>query len=308
MERIGCTLVVLSMISFSVPAQGATYLCRGYPATIVDTTAAETINGTNGRDVIVALGGDDDIRGNGGNDVICAGYGRDSSGGGLGADQIVGGAGPDFLGGGPGNDRVFGGAGVNSLSGGAGNDRLIGGEILAGGPDDDYMEGGAVNSPNDSPFVDYRSSPNGVVVDLGSGSATGQGSDTFKNVGSIFGSAHHDTLRGFDSGVDSVYVVTIYGLDGDDQITGTQGSSSSGFGGVLSGDGGSDFIDWVGVQRVDGGPGSDDLIGSGGASIWGSGGDDHIDAQDGSSDEYVDGGANVDTCLIDPGETATNCE
>ena len=51
--------------------------CKGREVTILGTDDGETLRGTNKRDVILALDGDDRIDGRGGNDVICGGAGRD---------------------------------------------------------------------------------------------------------------------------------------------------------------------------------------------------------------------------------------
>src|SRR6478752_9020035 len=52
-------------------SDSSTTKCHGVPATITGTSAAQTINGTAGNDVIVALGGGDTVNGNGGDDIIC---------------------------------------------------------------------------------------------------------------------------------------------------------------------------------------------------------------------------------------------
>jgi hypothetical protein len=85
--------------------------CNGLPATRVGTDNGEFINGTSGRDVIVALGGADTINGNGGDDVIC------------------GGGGADTIDGGDGDDWIDGGADLDSIRGGSGKDTCTSGEI-----------------------------------------------------------------------------------------------------------------------------------------------------------------------------------
>jgi Ca2+-binding RTX toxin-like protein len=102
--------------------------CRGLAPTIVGTALNDTINATNGRDVIVALGGADTINARGGDDVICGGDGPDTVDAGDGADVVDGGASPDDLSGGDGNDTLDGGAGNDSLRGGNGTDTCISGE------------------------------------------------------------------------------------------------------------------------------------------------------------------------------------
>ena len=85
--------------------------CNGKPATIVDTDGGEGLDGTQGPDVIVLLGGNDFTNGRGGNDVICGGKGADYLEGGHGEDTLLGQAGRDALIGGDGKDRCEGGKG-----------------------------------------------------------------------------------------------------------------------------------------------------------------------------------------------------
>jgi Ca2+-binding RTX toxin-like protein len=101
--------------------------CKGLAATIVGTEGPDDnsgqgvrLAGTPGRDVIVALGGDDfGIDGKAGNDVICGGAGGDEIRGGAGKDTLLGQAGRDLLNGDgnevddPGKDRCEGGKGFD---------------------------------------------------------------------------------------------------------------------------------------------------------------------------------------------------
>jgi predicted extracellular nuclease len=64
--------------------------CNGLPATIIGTPDDDEITGTNGDDVIVALGGSDTINGGNGNDVICGDGGDDTLNGGNGIDLLFG--------------------------------------------------------------------------------------------------------------------------------------------------------------------------------------------------------------------------
>ncbi|HEY3477198.1 MAG TPA: ExeM/NucH family extracellular endonuclease, partial [Anaerolineales bacterium] len=110
--------------------------CNGLPATMIGTPGDDVINGTNGRDVIVALGGNDTINGRNGNDVICGNGGDDTINGGNGDDLLFGSFGDDTLNGGNGDDSLDGGAGEDELIGARGADTLTGG---AGG---DSFSGG----------------------------------------------------------------------------------------------------------------------------------------------------------------------
>src|SRR5215831_2516421 len=81
-------------------------------------------------------------------------------------------------------DTISGDANNNALSGGAGND------TLSGGFGDDVLDGG---SGTDT--VDYSSSPNAVSVDLGAGSATGEGADTLSGLENVVGSPGADVIN-----------------------------------------------------------------------------------------------------------------
>ncbi len=93
---------------------------------IIGTNADEQINGTNGNDLIFALGGSDVVNGKGGNDCIVGGTGSDALRGDGGNDVILGEEGSDSLIGGGGNDHLYGGAGSDALKGEGGSDTLVG--------------------------------------------------------------------------------------------------------------------------------------------------------------------------------------
>ena len=78
--------------------------CRGVPATMLGTDAADTIVGTGGPDVIVGLGGNDSVSAGSGNDIVCGGDGDDVLLGEYGDDVLLGEGGFDQLVGGPGWD------------------------------------------------------------------------------------------------------------------------------------------------------------------------------------------------------------
>ncbi|MPZ22148.1 MAG: hypothetical protein GEU28_01065, partial [Dehalococcoidia bacterium] len=138
-----------------------------------------SIVGTNGADVIHALGGNDFVRGRGGDDVICGGDGNDLIAGNEDNDTIDGEGGRDRalyggstpvnanlaagtaigqgnddliaiedLSGSSGADTLRGNAGPNRLWGFGGEDTLIGlggNDILTGGPGPDALNGGPGN-------------------------------------------------------------------------------------------------------------------------------------------------------------------
>ena len=131
---------------------------------------------------------------------------------------------------------------------------------------------------------------------------------------------------------------TLFGHDGDDYIAGGRGSDSLfGLGGndtILGGYGIDEIESHAGGDVVNGGPrfdelcagaGRDEIRGGRGADAigwcgsistgidryFGGPGDDSIRSDDypeQTSADVVDGGPGTDRCLIDPEDTATNCE
>lgn len=140
------------------------------------SNAADTLKGTNQRDIIIGYGGndiidsgsgDDCVSGIGGNDRIelgagndvgDGGDGNDNFGAGPGDDIIHAGAGNDEVGAGAGNDLVYGDAGDDVVSGGAGIDTIEGGDgkdTLTGGSEKDALDGGpGIDAAHGSSGVD----------------------------------------------------------------------------------------------------------------------------------------------------------
>ena len=109
-------------------------------------------------------------------------------------DVLTGTPRADTLSGLDGDDKLSGGAGRDVLDGGAGRD------TLEGGADPDVLDGGPGRDA-----VDYRSSTDGVRVNLSAGTdGTASGGhaqgDTIKGFERVHGSNHGDTLTGGDSG------------------------------------------------------------------------------------------------------------
>jgi Ca2+-binding RTX toxin-like protein len=202
---LSAALVATGALVFGVAASGASSPwpnCLGEPATIVGTDGNDTIAGTSGDDVIVALGGDD---------MITSGGSEDDG---------------DLICAGDGNDTVIvnGGGYYNftDVEGGAGDDRIQG------------SKGSMVES-------DYESSPAAVTANLGTGTATGWGTDTLVNVSILWGSAFDDTLIG------SARSDAIFGDAGNDTITGLAGMDDLGGGpgdDKLDGGTGPDWLDY----------------------------------------------------------------
>jgi hypothetical protein len=236
---------------------GLTATIRGTsrPERLRGTRRADVIWGGGGRDTIVGAGGNDVICGGPGNDRLSGGAGFDELNGGGGADQVLGGRDGDSIEGGAGRDRLagrggpdllFGGAGRDRLDGGPGNewiidggggrDRLAGGrgvDVLRGGPGNDRLAGGAgpdaldggagndaLNGGSGEDTVMYVDADEGVRVDLGEGTATGDGRDRLRSFDRVEGSSHADTIVGGSGGE------TIIGGEGNDDITGGGGEDA----------------------------------------------------------------------------------
>ncbi|MEV7007931.1 PQQ-dependent sugar dehydrogenase [Streptosporangium sp. NPDC051022] len=102
-----------------------TAACGGRTATVTGTPGNDTLRGTSGPDVIVALAGNDTVNGLGGDDVLCGGEGNDTVQGGDGDDVLYGGPGRDVLNGGPGDDTLHGKRGEDVLNGGPGRNTVV---------------------------------------------------------------------------------------------------------------------------------------------------------------------------------------
>jgi Ca2+-binding RTX toxin-like protein len=170
-------------------------------------SAAATITGTAGNDVIMATGsagqtirsgrgndvicgsagpdrifaddGNDTVLSGNGDDVVDAGIGNDTVDAGVGRDIVIGGAGDDQVTGGGGDDLVSGNLGNDTLNGGLGNDRVNGddgNDLLSGNEGNDTLNGGLGNDR-------LSGGPAPDVIDPGAGS-------------NLCGSDSSDSMRG----------------------------------------------------------------------------------------------------------------
>ena len=135
--------------------------------------------------------------------------GNDALTGTEGVDVIAGLGGNDTIRGLGGNDTICGGDGYDTFSGGAGDDTLNG-----------EAGGGTVN---------YSASPAPVNVDLGTGQATGEGSDKLTGILDVTGSGYNDIITG--NTMNSYFVGgagndKLYGLSGNDSFYGNDGSDT----------------------------------------------------------------------------------
>ena len=248
------------------------------------------------------------LLGGNGADTLSGGDGRDRLEGGSGADLLSGGDDDDALEGGSHNDTLDGGADYDTLEGGSGADYLAGGagaDTLIGGSGADTLDGGANSRYGDVDLVDYSASPDGVTVNLGTGTASGGDADgdRLSNIEDIIGSDEADSLTGdaeansftggagadtLDGGgsidlaiyVESDAAVTVNlgtgtaggGHAAGDQLSSIEGVSGSVYGDSLTGDAGENFLEGErGADTLSGAGGDDTLAGDSGTD-WLSGG------------------------------------
>ncbi len=109
------------------------------------TDNRDVIDALGGNDLVRALGGDDEVEGDDGNDDLRGNEGDDKVSGEAGNDQLRGGPGDDELNGNAGNDQIFdkaadgdGSADKDTANGGSGNDRID----VADGDGDDVVDCG----------------------------------------------------------------------------------------------------------------------------------------------------------------------
>jgi Ca2+-binding RTX toxin-like protein len=157
------------------------------------------------------------------------------------ANTITGTPGDDVICGLGGNDTIKGGEGNDTIRGEGGTDQLYG-EL-----GNDELDGGLGTDT-----ANFSGSVAGVIASLADGTATGEGSDSFSNIESLFGSNQADTLSGSEANN------TLNGAGGADSIVGQGGSDA------LKGSGGGDTLDSrdgvEGNDTVDGGTGTDTCL------------------------------------------------
>ncbi|HWL64516.1 MAG TPA: calcium-binding protein [Actinomycetota bacterium] len=205
-----------------------------------------------------------------------------ATGAGIGSDtlvdiaSIVGSKHADRLQGGQGHDELHGSGGSDVIRGEAGDD------FLSGDGGDDDIDGGA---GLDAALFTYARA---LEVDLRSGNASGEGSDTLTEVEDVLAfTGHASTLTGSDAPNQLLADANsrIVGGEGNDLISTT---SERGGGADLDGGAGVDYIvAGRGDDRIAGGDGDDELLAGPG-----------IDA--------LDGGNGYDVCR--DGEEVLACE
>ncbi|WP_293147391.1 Ig-like domain-containing protein [Microcoleus sp. bin48.metabat.b7b8b9.023] len=283
--------------------------------------AANTLNGTDGKDTLTGSDINDSINGFSGNDLLIGLFGRDNIYGGL-LSPVPVGADAD-------SDTIFGNEDNDYIVGDAGNDVIYAGkddDLAIAGKDDDIVWGDKGNDTlfgdrgNDSLFGGTSDSSDGDLTgkdllfgddgnDLLYGQESedtlvgGDGNDTIhggKDNDLICGESGNDLLLG-DLGSD-----TICGGDSDDTIFGdinkipTDGSSQKDY---LCGGSGNDLI--FGDEDADklcGGDGNDTLYGGkGNDTLMGGSGDDWLIGDLGQ--DTLQGGSGRDYFLLTAGES-----
>jgi Ca2+-binding RTX toxin-like protein len=260
------------------------------------------ITGTPQNDYLVGSDGDDIIDAVGGKNTVLAGAGNDLVQGGSGNDVLRGGAGNDTVYGGGGNDEIYADEGDNLLFGGPGNDRLYGGpgnDRLDGGEGTDQLYAGTGNDTlviNDwrDAAIGNREGPNNGGIDTlevapgfaaslkGRFSSAGPNGEATLVMGtSPIGRTFPDDVNPHkwqvNADIDQVRLTgdvghdviasdqgnTIWGNDGDNRLYGGAGDDVLYAGGgndVLHGGGGNDTLY--------AGPGNDVLFGDAGDDIF----------------------------------------
>jgi len=360
--------------------------CLGAAITINGTEGNDTIRGTASADVIHGQAGNDRIIGLGGNDIICGGAGDDflecgdfpvgCNDGGDGNDVLSGGQGQDHLGGAPGDDTIDGGPGADCLyyynapgpvtlsfatgtASGEGSDTLTGIELAMGsrfddtliaGPSGNWLGGWAGNDAlvggDSRDLAGYWWAPGPVTADLTTGTASGEGNDTLRNIEELHGSYGYDDLlvgNGGDNGLGGLGGNdillgrggndTLLGHEGNDSLAGGDGQDRAAYwnapgpvtadltSGTATGEGNDTLTD---IENLSGsGNYGDHLVGNDSANILeglggddrleGRGGNDHLYGHEdndnldgGAGTDYLDGGPETDTCVN--GETLVSCE
>ncbi len=249
---VNAELKTLDVIYKSVSLSSLTLTNQDTP--VVKT---ETINGTDGIDIlqgtsapsyVLGKAGDDDLSGGAGNDTIYGSYGSDLLFGEDGDDVLYGEQDADRLNGGAGNDTLDGGLGLDTLIGGEGNDTYY----LGYDANDLIVDGGS-STDIDTVIMPYQlvsyTLPNNIEI------------------GTIAAGTAASSLKGNGS---------------DNVLTGNNGNN------VLDGDVGRDFLS--------GGSGNDELIGGdGNDTVNGGIGNDLIVGGNGAGDDDYIGGAGIDT-------------
>jgi Ca2+-binding RTX toxin-like protein len=238
--------------------------------TTLSSSAIESLDATEGPDVLIGTSGGDVIDGLGGNDTIDGLEGDDTLSGGADYDTVAGGAGADIVDGGEGGDTLYSGSispfysfpyygnpytpplldtggEVDTVNGGAGDDTIFAGY-------GDSVDGG---DGFDQLLISFQGATSGISFDtglatqvIGGGTITG-----FEAVSWVEGSNYDDSVN-LNGGSPSFNVA--FGMGGNDTLI--AGFYTT----LLDGGDGNDVLDGSNslyyLQRLDGGAGDDTII------------------------------------------------
>jgi Ca2+-binding RTX toxin-like protein len=152
------------MLAGASSASAAPPKCHGKTATLWSKKGFhQTVEGTDGPDVIVTGPGDDTINGNKGWDVICSHGGNDTVQGGSGTDRIYSGSGDDFASGATGDDVICAYGGRDGVFGGQGDDWLSVGSGV------NYYDADGSGNLEDSMYKQWISDGYTYTVGIGGG-------------------------------------------------------------------------------------------------------------------------------------------
>jgi Ca2+-binding RTX toxin-like protein len=271
---LGAALVLTLALAGPAAAQEAP-ICLKAAEKLSDTK--DNWHGTNGKDSVTGLRGNDKLDGRGGNDFINGSRDSDVVKGGPGNDLLCGGRGHDVIIGGPGNDKIYGEEENDTLIPGPGNDYVLG---SAG---DDEIRGWGMSG--------------GTAVDDGIDILDGGFNDDQIEAGgadTLLGYTHDDVLS---TKTPDIAPALMDGGGNNDVLYGSEAADKMRGGEKLSGD-----------DKLFGNGGNDEMRGDGNDDqLFGQGGDDNLMGDDGF--DALDGGDGDDTCDGGPLEdTASNCE
>ena len=268
-----------------------------------------------GEDELHGEAGDDTFWAGGGDDVAYGGEGNDNLNGDGGNDTLDGGIGNDTLNGSVGNDTLIGGTGTNTLNGGSGNDVFVwenGTDTIDGGTGLDTLQIRLRSDQVGDATADLESLRNFMETNLANAGgdinilatqATAP-SLTLDTLGITLTNVEQATLfiDGVETSFDDILGAssgggnggggpvdpTIYGTDGDDDLTGTAQDD------VFYAGLGRDFVEaGDGADEIHGEDGNDRLYGErDGDFIYGDGGNDTLAG--GHGDDQLFGGEGDD--------------
>ncbi|MGQ0669071.1 MAG: calcium-binding protein [Actinomycetota bacterium] len=200
---------------------------------VIGSVFDDTLTGGDGGDTLHGGEGNDALFGAGGNDVLKGGEGDDSFDGGEGnldTANFAGAPGAVTVNLATGTATGWGSDTLTAIQGVIGSDFD---DVLTGDPEQNTFDGRGGNDMitggGGQDTASFATAPGIVVVDLGAGTATGDGTDTLAAISSIIGSGFDDSLTGSASVNDIAAGPgndAISGLGGNDRLDGGNGTDT----------------------------------------------------------------------------------